>query len=82
MKVYIITESNKEDNLILRSWVCFTKAEANECLKKRYEIACTYNRIGGVEDPTDCLEYGFFLWTLSNGLELEYSIQESKTFAE
>jgi len=82
MKVYIITESNKEDNLILRSWVCFTKAEANECLKKRYEIACTYNRIGGVEDPTDCLEYGFFFWTLSDGQELKYSIQESKTFAE
>lgn len=82
MKLYIVTETNKETNLLLRSWVCTTEAEANECLKKRYKIACTYNRIAGVDDPTDCLDCGFFFWTLSDGQELKYSIQESKTFAE
>ena len=35
-----------------------------------------------VADPTDCLENGFFFWTLSNGQELKYEIEESKTFAE
>lgn len=82
MKLYIVTETNKESNLLLRSWVCFTKDQAAECLKKRYEIACTYNRIAGVEDPTDCLEYGFFDWKMQNEMEVRYDITESKTFAE
>lgn len=82
MKTYIVTESNKEDNLILRSWVCFTEDQAKECLKRQFDIACTYNRIAGENDPTDCLDNGFFFWKLQNGLELKYHIVESKTFAE
>ena len=82
MKLYIVTETNKKDNLLLRSWVCFTKEQANECLKNRYEIACAYNCIGGVAAPTDCLEHGFFFWTLSDGAEMKYEIQETKTYAE
>ena len=82
MKLYIVTETNKETNLLLRSWVCFTKDQAAECLKKRYEIACTYNRIAGVDDPTDCLEDGFFFWKMQNEMEVRYNITESETFAE
>lgn len=82
MKIYIVTESNKEDNLILRSWVCFTKEQANECLKKYYDIAGTYNRLAGVEVPTNCLDYGFFSWDLLNGMEIRYDIRESQTFVE
>lgn len=82
MKLYIVTETNKETNLLLRSWVCFTEDQAKECLKQHYDIACTYNRIAGVDDPTDCLDCGFFFGTLSDGQELKYNIQESKTFAE
>lgn len=82
MKLYIVTETDKETNLLLRTWVCFTKEEAQECLKKRYEIACAYNRITGVDDPTDCLEDGFFFWKMQNGMEVRYNITESKTFAE
>ena len=82
MKLYIVTETNKETNLLLRSWVCFTEEQAKECLKSHYEIACTYNAIGGVEDPTDCTDNGFFFWNLQNGMELKYSIQETQTFAE
>lgn len=82
MKLYIVTETNKETNIILRSWVCFTKDQAKECLKKHYDIACTYNRIAGVDDPTDCTNNGFFFWSLTNGMELIYDIRESKTFAE
>lgn len=82
MKLYIVTETNKETNLLLRSWVCFTENQAKECLKQHFEIACTYNRIAGVETPTDCTENGFFFWSLTNGMELKYDIQETKTFAE
>ena len=82
MKLYIVTETDKETNLILRSWVCFTENQAKECLKQHYEIACTYNRIAGVDDPTDCTGNGFFFWSLTNGMELKYDIKESKTFAE
>jgi hypothetical protein len=82
MKIYIVTESNKESNLLLRSWVCFTEDQAKECLKKHYGIACTYNRIAGLDAPTDCLDNGFFFWRLQNDMELKYSITESKTFAE
>lgn len=82
MKLYIVTEINAETNLMLRSWVCFTKDQAQECLKKHYDIACTYNTIAGKDYPTDCLEDGFFFWTLESGMELKYSIEESKTFAE
>lgn len=82
MKLYIVTESNKETNLLLRSWVCFTEDQAKECLKQHYDIACTYNRIAGVDDPTDCLENGFFFWKMQNGMEIRYNISESKTFAE
>lgn len=82
MKLYIVTETNKQDNLLLRSWVCSTKEQAKECLKKHYDIACTYNRIGGMADPIDCLEHGFFFWTLSDGSKLKYEIRETQTYAE
>lgn len=82
MKLYIVTETNTKDNMTLRTWVCFTKEQANECLKKYYNIACTYNCIAGVDYPTDCLEYGFFYWTLQDGQELRYNITESQTFAD
>ena len=82
MKVYIVTETNTEDNIVLRSWVCFTKAQADECLKKQYDIACTYNCIAGVENPIDCLDNNFFFWRLKDGMELRYRIEESKTFAD
>ncbi len=82
MKLYIVTETNKETNLLLRSWVCFTEEQAKECLKNHYEIACTYNAIGGVEDPADCTDNGFFFWELGNGMELKYAIHQTSTFAE
>lgn len=82
MKLYIVTETNKESNSLLRSWVCFTEDQAKECLKQRYDIACAYNRIAGVDDPTDCTENGFFFWTLSNGIELKYKIEKTTPFAE
>lgn len=82
MKLYIVTETNTENNIILQSWVCFSKEEANECLKKRYRIACNYNSIAGVDDPMDCLDCGFFYWKLQNGMEIKYNITESKTFAD
>lgn len=82
MKLYIVTETNNDNNLLLRSWVCFTKEQAKECLKTHYDIACTYNRIAGVDDPTDCLDNDFFFWKIQNGMTVRYNIQESKTFAE
>lgn len=82
MKLYIVTETNKETNLLLRSWVCFTEKQAEECLKKYYDIACAFNQIAGKENPTDCTEYGFFFWDMGNGMELKYTINETKTFAE
>ena len=82
MKLYIVTETSCESKILLRTWVCFTEEQAKDCLKTRYEIACTYNRIGGVEDPTNCLDHGFFFWKLSDGQEYKYNIEESKTFAE
>lgn len=82
MKLYIVTETNKETNLLLRSWVCFTEDQAKDCLKNHYDIACTYSEIGGREKPTDCTDNGFFFWNLQNGMELKYSIQETQTFAE
>lgn len=80
MTTYIVTESNRKDNLLLRTWVCLTEEKAKECLKKRYDIACAYNRIAGVADPTDCLEYDFFFWDLLDGQEYKYAIIKSETF--
>lgn len=82
MKLYIVIESNCENNLISRTWVCFTKEQADTCLRKYYDIACTYNRIAGKEDPTNCLDCDFFFWEMDNGLKLKYHIETSKTFAE
>lgn len=82
MKLYIVTETYCANNMLLRSWVCFTAKEANECLQKRYNIACAYNRIGGLDDPTNCLDCGFFYWKLQDGQEMRYNIEESKTFAD
>ncbi len=80
MKIYIVTESNAENNILLRSWVCFTEAQAEDCLDYHYDIACTYNRIAGVDVPTDCREQGFFFWDMQNGMKVKYSIVESLTF--
>ena len=82
MKLYIVTETNCESNNLLRTWVCFTEDEAKVCLKKRYEIACSYCHIGGLDVPTDCLDLGFFYWNLQDGQQLRYNIVESNTFAE
>lgn len=82
MKIYIVTEINADNNLLLRSWVCFTKEQANECLKNRYDIACGYNRIAGVDAPTNCLDMDFFFWEMQNGMTVRYNIQESNTFSE
>ena len=79
MKLYIVTETSRESNILMRSWVCFTEDQAKECLKKRYEIACTFNSVGGEEKPIDCLEYGFFFWENQN---LKYQIEKTETFAE
>ena len=80
MKTYIVTETNRKDNTLLRTWVCSTKEMAEKCLKKRYSIACAYNALAGVDKPTDCLEDGFFFWTLSNGIEMRYNITEAVVF--
>ena len=80
MKTYIVTETNHKDNTLLRTWVCTTKESAEKCLKKRYNIACTYNRLAGVDDPTDCLEHDFFFWTLTNGMEIRYNITKADIF--
>ena len=80
MKLYIVTETNAENNLLLRSWVCFKKAEAEECLRSHYELACSCNRFYGKDDPIDCLDYDYFFWRLNNGMELKYSIEGSKSF--
>lgn len=82
MKLYIVTESNNENNLVLRTWVCFTEEQAKDCLKKYYDIACTYNFLSGVDAPADCLENGFFFWKMQNGMELRYNISDAKTFAD
>ena len=82
MKLYIVTETNHETNALLRTWVCFTEDQAKDCLKARYDLACSYNRIAGVDDPTNCLEMGFFFWEMQNGMRLRYDINESKTFSE
>lgn len=80
MKTYIVTETNHKGNTLLRTWVCTTKESAKKCLKQRYNIACTYNRLAGVDDPTDCLEYDFFFWTLTNGMEIRYNITKADLF--
>ena len=81
MKLYIVTETFCESRNLSRTWVCNTYDEAMKCLKWRYEIACTFNRMGGLADPTDCTEHGFFFWK-DGDLEMKYDIKESKTFSE
>lgn len=82
MKTYIVTETNKESNLLLRSWVCTSKPQAEKCLKKRYGIAFAYCLIAGVDNPIDCTDCGFFFWEMMNGMAVKYEILESETFAE
>lgn len=81
-KVYIVTETDRKTNVLLRYWVCLTEEQAKKCLKKRYDIACSYNRIAGVDAPTDCMDCGFFFWDLSDGQALEYHIKAARTFEE
>lgn len=82
MKLYIVTETDTSTNVLLRTWVCFSMEEARECLKKRYETACAYNRLCGGADPTDCLDMDFFHWRMQNDMEVRYNICESRTFEE
>ncbi len=82
MKTYIVTESSKGEHLLLRTWVCSSKPQAEKCLKKRYDIACTYSSIAGVDNPVDCTDCGFFFWDMLNGMSVKYEILESETFAE
>ena len=82
MELYIVTECNRGDNLLLRSWVCFTKEQADECLKTRYQIACAFNELKGIKHPVDCLYSGFFFWEMGDGQELRYQIVKTQTFAE
>ena len=82
MKTYIVTESNKESNLLLRSWVCTSKPQAEKCLKKRYDIACNYSILAGIDNPVDCTDCGFFFMNLMNGMAVKYEILESETFTE
>lgn len=80
MKTYIVTEIFTKDNNLSRIWVCTTKESAEKCLKERYDIACSCNRIAGKEVPTDCLEYGFFFWKLDNGITVKYNITDAEIF--
>lgn len=82
MKLYIVTETYCSSNNLSRSWVCFTEDQAKECLKKRFDFACLSNRIGGIPEPIDCTEDGFFFWKMAEDLELRYDIKTSQTFAE
>lgn len=82
MKTYIVTESSKEEHRLLRTWVCSSKPQAEKCLKHRYDIACSYSSIAGVDNPIDCTGYGFFFWELMNGMSVKYEILESETFTE
>ena len=76
-KAYIVTETNYKSNIVLRTWICLTEEDAAKCLKKRYSIASAYNRRGGMKEPTDCLEYGFFFW---HEQTCKYTISEAAMF--
>ena len=82
MKLYIVTETFCESRNLSRTWVCFTEEEAKNCLKHRYELATSFNKIGGKDAPTDTLQYGFFFWEQDNDMTLKYDIVTSQTFSE
>lgn len=81
-EIYIVTETACESKNILQTWVCLTEEKAKACLKKRYEIACSFCQIGGIENPTDCLEYGFFFWKMDNEMKVKYQIETSQIYDE
>ena len=74
MKAYIVTETDIQDNLVLRSWVCLTEAEAVARLQKRYNFACIYNRTDGKREPNNCLDCGFFIW---HEMGVKYNLRET-----
>ena len=80
MKLYIVTETNCESNILLRSWVCFTHEQAARCLDYHYDVACSYNSIAGTDAPIDCRDADFFYHHLQNGMSIRYDIQHSETF--
>ena len=81
MKLYIVTETNSESKTLLRTWVCFTKEQAMECLKFHYNVSCKCCSIRGVDNPTDCTDQGFFFYEMEKDFKVKYSIEESETFA-
>ena len=82
MKLYIVTETFCESRNLSRTWVCNTEEQAKRCLRHRYETACTFNKIGGKENPVDTLEHGFFFWEQDEEMTLKYDIITSQTFED
>lgn len=79
MKLYLVTETSKENNMYFRSWACTTKEKAIECLNERYKIATMLNKEAGKPAPVDTRKYEFFYWELDQ-LTLRYNINESTIY--
>ena len=77
MKAYIVNEVSTESKLVLRSWVCLTIEKARELLANRYNIADTFNKVGGQDKPTDTLKYDFFYWDEMN---IKYEIVKADLY--
>lgn len=78
MNAYIVNEISTESKITLRSWICMTIEAARECLNKRYEIAKTFNMVGGKAAPVDCREHDFFFW---DEQKLKYQIEKAEVYA-
>ena len=74
MKAYIVTETDIQDNLVLRSWVCLTVADAITQLRKRYNFARSTNLWAGEPEPVDNIDYGFFYW---REMGVKYNLRET-----
>ena len=74
MNAYIITETDLQDHAILRTWVCLSEAEAIDYLQKRYDIACSFNRMDGKPAPSNCLDCNFFIW---REMGVKYNVRKS-----
>ena len=77
MNAYTINEISTESKIVLRTWICLTIESARECLAKRFDIAKTFNMIGGKDDPTNTLKYDFFFW---DEMSLKYEIQKATLY--
>lgn len=77
MKAYIVNEISTESKIVLRSWVCLTIEKARECIANRYDIAKTFNKVGGQDAPTDTLKYDFFYWDEMN---LKFEIDKADLY--